>query len=232
MRRFLAASLFLVTAQAAQADVITVAQGPNGLFSNGSQNVSLSFDQGGNLGTTTVNAAAGRFSLTATGFAGGLLAFCVDIFHQLSLPGTYSTGLLSDTLTNNTKVNQITWLLKNGVVSDSLSSAAVQLAIWEVLYEPGTSNYAAGTGKFKETANTAVVTAANAVLNSINVASLKVGDTARQISPVSPSNSQRLAFFEGGVTPPATTVPEPASVALLGLGLLGLGMVRRRSNHG
>lgn len=43
---------------------------------------------------------------------------------------------------------------------------------------------------------------------------------------------EALAFFENTVEEPPAQVPEPSSLALLGIGLLGLGFVKRRDKKG
>lgn len=172
MRRLLAASVFCLASHAAFATPVTVSTAPGGLFQNGSQNVTISFDQGGALGTKTVSAAAGQFAINVTGYASTVYAFCIDIFHNLSLPKPYDLGTLpTNTTVNGTKVAQLTYLLKTTPVNSALSSAALQLAVWEVVYEGGNGDYNLSSSAFAETTGSTAIGAANALLAPFSNAS-------------------------------------------------------------
>jgi len=168
---------------------------------------------------------------------GSLKAFCVEL-SQFSGKGTFTITSLSDFLNDTSKYNTLAALISNyGAKSNSpLVDAAVQLAVWEVLYE-GANNvfditkdvfsssnwsdsYQTGSRRNKTT-HSAVRDEANNILASLD----GLTDTGEYDFFVATNpDKQDLLYFV-----PKAPVPEPATWALMiaGFGLVGASMRRR-----
>jgi hypothetical protein len=177
---------------------------------------------------------AGRFSLSGTlvpsGAPASYLSYCADLLLGLS-PGLFDHQPVSF-LFNTTKTAQLTALLGNAdplitgtTALDQDISAAVQLAIWEIIGETATSNYSLTAGLFEASGATpnALALTQTYLDNVSNGTWLAVPGQDVQLL-YSATNQSQIFRNTGGV-------PEPTTWAMMicGFGVIGAAARHRRS---
>jgi PEP-CTERM motif len=219
-----AAALTVAVPPALAGPVYTVSAAPGGEFLNGSDTVTLSL-VGARLasGSSSETGLAGAMSIQlrdASGVVKTVQAYCTDIFDFLNLQSaTFTRGLLSDTMTDATKVSEINALIANGSAGtiSADASTALQMAIWEIQNETSAA-YDVTTGAFIASgpANTAAL-ANQDIQNVLN--GVWKADPRLTFYQITAPGNQSLSYAEA--------VPEPATLAMFGTGLILLLVLRQ-----
>lgn len=169
------------------------------------------------------------FGTESAGRLGGLLngvsftTYCSQLNQSIGFGSSYTDysvvatdGAGGFTATQATALGKLFTFAASSVV-DHVTSAAFQLAVWEIVYET-TGSYSASGGTFMGTDVTAgVVAQANIYLAGISTITTSTYNIQRLVSPT----RQDMVY--------ATLIPEPATMALMGAGLLLLGYRQRRN---
>jgi len=159
-----------------------------------------------------------------------LTTWCIDLLDPLQ-PGTFTATDIAHSGFDVVRLGKIETFLEHAgpLAMDPTSAAAVQLGIWEILYEDPGNGWDASTGTFYLAHLPAVEAQANIWLTALADGDWQsnAGLRLEVLVPEGVSQAQvRLVAAAQSVG----AVPEPATWAmmLIGFGLAGAGMRRRR----
>lgn len=173
-----------------------------------------------NDGERSPTIRAGEFEFTTAGdtlyWDDGLSAFCIEIDMTLASRAEYEivSGLGSFSESQQAHIAALFSSYYAESKTSNVASAAFQLALWEIINEDSGALSLSG-GSFSSTTFGGAASLANSWLANLGQDSGEY-EFYMFISP----NSQNLLAVRA--------VPEPAALALLGAGLLGSVMLRRR----
>jgi hypothetical protein len=168
---------------------------------------------------------AGGFASTFGGL-GSFTSYCVDMYQGIG-SDTYADFTLvaasAHSFANSHAATDIGKLYSEGhTVNDATTSAAFQIAIWEIAYETtGIYNLANGSARF--TGGSAATSGALALASSW------LGAIATTTNTYNVSVLQSPTYQDQVVAVP---VPEPSTYALMVGGLLAIGFAGRRRLNG
>lgn len=142
-------------------------------------------------------------------------SYCVDIYQTVG--DMFATALSIDTLNNGDKVAYLFETFA-GLVDTNTKAAGLQVAIWEVVFEQDPVPWNAGAGAFYITGNAAALSQADAYLATVP----DLYSPQTEIFVLHSPCKQDLLL------PTGNPVPEPATLAILLLGGVGLACRRKR----